>query len=626
MNRTIKLLLSVIVMLVVISSVHAQGVKRIQPQWWFGGALGANFNFYSSDIKHFNSNLSVPFSFTSGSGTGLFFSPLLEYRPDPVWGGMLFFGFDGRGGSFSDIKQFDTTHSLSTSMNYLTFEPSVRYSPFEYPLYFFAGPRLGFNVAKSFSYEKKPAAKTEGDFDNVRGTTIGVQIGAGYEFPLTNPEKEWQIIASPFLALHFGQGPRSAESWALTTIRAGVAVKFGNTKEIKTKVEREIQFSIRAPKIIPKERKVQETFPLRNYIFFDHGSAVIPNRYIRLTTEQAESFKEEQLLQPEPKDLTGRSRRQMTVYHQTLNIIGDRLRKYSDAAITLIGSSEQGAENGEELAVAVKTYLTRIFGIDEERIRTKGSSKPPIPSVVAGATRELELLVPEDRRVEISTASVELLEPVQIVSLQEDPLDSDVLFTVNNAEDYFASWSVICKDENGKETRFGPYNSRQERIPGKIILGAKMKAQYKVELEGETSDGQIVKKEDSMKLIRSDEPEDAPGFRFSILFEFDQSRTVATYERFLTQSVVPLIPEGSSVIIHGHTDIVGEESHNLKLSQNRSQETMNIIENALAKGGKKRVKFDTYGFGEDVRRAPFNNELPEERFYNRTVIIDIVPE
>jgi hypothetical protein len=27
-----------------------------------------------------------------------------------------------------------------------------------------------------------------------------------------------------------------------------------------------------------------------------------------------------------------------------------------------------------------------------------------------------------------------------------------------------------------------------------------------------------------------------------------------------------------------------------------------------------------------VRRAPFDNRLPEERFYNRTVIIDILPE
>ena len=31
------------------------------------------------------------------------------------------------------------------------------------------------------------------------------------------------------------------------------------------------------------------------------------------------------------------------------------------------------------------------------------------------------------------------------------------------------------------------------------------------------------------------------------------------------------------------------------------------------------------GFGDDADFAPFENKFPEERFYNRTVIIDIVP-
>ncbi|MBI4810706.1 MAG: outer membrane beta-barrel protein [Ignavibacteriales bacterium] len=604
----------------------SQDIKRIQPEWWFGGALGINFNFHSSNFNTLNSTAPLPVSFTDGSGICLYFAPMIEYRPHPVWGGMFAFGFDGRRGTFDDVRDTSTTYLLSTSMNYLSLEPSVRISPFEFPLYFFAGPRLSFNVAKSFTLKRTSQPDTEGDFINTRGTTIGGQIGAGYEFALTNPEKEWQINASPFLSLNFGQGPRSDVDWSLTTLRAGIAVKFGNTTEIISKVMREVQFSIRAPRIIPMERKVQETFPMRNYIFFDQGTDEIPDRYVSLMPEQASAFKEEQLLQPQPKDLTGRSRRQMMVYHNALNILGDRMRRYPNTNVTLIGSSEKGTAESEELAMTVKRYLMHRFFIEEERIVTKGNVKPPIPSVLPGATRELDLVVPEDRRVEISSSSPELLEPVQIISLQEDPLDSDVLFNVQNADEYFASWFVILTDENGKVTRFGPYTSRQERIPGKIILGEKMKGQYKVELEGQTSDGQIVKKEDSMKLIRSDEPEEAPGFRFSILFEFDQSKTVATYERFLTQTVVPLIPDGGSVIIHGHTDIVGEESHNLRLSQDRAHETMNVIEQALMKSGKTRVKFDTYGFGEDVRRAPFNNELPEERFYNRTVIIDIVPE
>ena len=622
------LIRSILTLLIFFASTTGWGqeIKRIQPVWWFGGALGGNINVYSSDFKNLNSSISVPSAFTKGSGLGIFVSPLVEYKPDPVWGGQLFLGFDGRGGSFSDTRGNDTSNSLSSSMNYITLEPSICCTPFEYPLYFFAGPRIGFNVAKSFTLNQTPGGEKKGDFDNVRGTAIGAQIGAGYEFSLTKFDADWQVIASPFLSVHFGQGPRSEESWGITTVRAGLAIKFGNSLDIKTKVEKEVQFTIRAPRIIPRERKVEETFPLRNYVFFDKNSEEIPSRYVRLTYESAQMFKEEQLLEPQPKDLTGRSRRQLTVYHNILNILGDRLRKYTRSSVTLIGSSEYGESAGKELAESVKRYLMVVFGIDGERITTRGSAKPAIPSVQPGATRELDLVIPEDRRVEITSSSSELLEPVKIISLQEDPMDSDVLFSVSSSDDYFASWSLILTDETGKVKHLGPYASRQERIPGKLILGDKMKQTYKVVFEGSTSDGNIIRKEDTMRLIMSDEPEEAPGFRFSILFEFDQSKTVATYKRFLTQTVAPMIADGSSIIIHGHTDIIGEESHNLALSRARANETMAVIDKALQKLGKRNISYDTYGFGEDIRRAPFDNNLPEERFYNRTVIIDIVPE
>lgn len=38
------------------------------------------------------------------------------------------------------------------------------------------------------------------------------------------------------------------------------------------------------------------------------------------------------------------------------------------------------------------------------------------------------------------------------------------------------------------------------------------------------------------------------------------------------------------------------------------------------------VKFEVYGFGGDQKVNPFENKFPEERFYNRTVIIDIIPQ
>ena len=113
--------------------------------------------------------------------------------------------------------------------------------------------------------------------------------------------------------------------------------------------------------------------------------------------------------------------------------------------------------------------------------------------------------------------------------------------------------------------------------------------------------------------------------RYSILFDFDRSKSIDSYEKFLTEIVTPLIPANSTVIIQGHTDIIGEEAHNQALSLERATGTQTILQRALTARGVKGVKFDTNGFGEDVNDAPFDNNFPEERFYNRSVIIDIIP-
>lgn len=607
----------------------AQKAKDLTRKWWFGGSLGLNLNSHSADIRQMNSTVSSPVPFTDGSGTGLFLGPMVEYRHDPVWGAMVALAFDGRGGSFDDVSDAATgTGTLSTSMNYISLEPSVRVAPFPSDVFLFAGPRLAFNVAKSFEYGLAGGAPVTGDFSGTRGAVISGQVGVGMDFVISGQGASTQVLLAPFFAVHFGQGPRTEETWGLTTFRAGVSVKFagmGGSSSDRAEGGEGV-FTVRAPRIIPAERRVQETFPTRNYVFFEPGSTAIPARYVTLSAADAAAFHEDHLLEAQPKDLTGRSRRQMTVYHNVLNVVGDRMRRFREATVDLSGSSESGAAEGKEMAESVKKYLVDAFGIEAGRIRTKGSEKPSVPSAQRGATRELELVRPEDRRVEITSSASGLLDPVQIISLQEDPLDSDVLVTVPGAAGTYASWSIEATGDDGKTQRFGPYTREQERIPGRAILGDRLQGQYTLAMVGETKDGQTVRREEKVRLARSDEADENTGWRFSILFEFDQSKTVATYNRFLTNEVAPLVPAGGSVIIHGHTDVVGEESYNLRLSRERATETMEVLQAALAKAGKKNVRFDTYGFGEDARRAPFENTLPEERFYNRTVIIDIVPE
>jgi len=143
---------------------------------------------------------------------------------------------------------------------------------------------------------------------------------------------------------------------------------------------------------------------------------------------------------------------------------------------------------------------------------------------------------------------------------------------------------------------------------------------------GKTKSGQTVKKEATTHLVLWTPTKDEEVMRFSIIYEFNRSKAVSMYEKYLTDVVTPKIPQGGTVIIHGHTDIIGGEDYNQNLSLARANDVRSIIENSLSKAGRSDVKFEVYGFGEDEKQSPFDNKFPEERFYNRTVILDIVPQ
>ena len=369
-------------------------------------------------------------------------------------------------------------------------------------------------------------------------------------------------------------------------------------------------------------------------MFFEEGSAEIPDRYEKLTKEEAASFKEEQLQEVRPKSFVGRSGRQMTVYYNILNIVGDRMKRNPGTAITLSGASEKGPAHGKEMAEAIKKYFVDIFGIEGSRITTEGRDKPKLPSELPGATRELALLRAGDSRVDIESSSPEMtvqvgrvpmLRPVQIVTVVEDPLDSHVLFNVVGAKEALSSWSLEITDAQGKVQRFGPSTRERENVPGNTILGGRASGDYKVVMLGQSKSGKFVRKESSVHLVRRDEPL-KEAVRFSILFDFDQSKTIASYEKFLTDVVTPLIPNNGLVIVHGYSDIIGEDAYNDNLSEERVQDARTIIERAASNSGKRGIMYETFGFGEDVQYAPFDNFFPEGRFYNRTVIIDIVPD
>jgi outer membrane protein OmpA-like peptidoglycan-associated protein len=622
----------IFMMVVSFSNVKAQN-------WMFGVTGAGNLNYFTGTTQRLDQSYFVPTAFHKGTGIRPFGALLLEYNPGKIFGGMLNVGYDGRGTKFDDvIAPCNCPATLKTNLSYITVEPSLRINAGKSNFYFFVGPRIAFNLDKQYKYTQLKQDDRTGDFNAIDKSIFSGQGGLGYDYLISAPESKTAVMLSPFISYHpyFGQEPRTIESMSLSTVRAGISLKFGKARAAKILTndaivpDREVQFGVRAPKLISKDLNVSETLPLLNYVFFDKGVNTIPDRYIKLSKTDAANFKEEQLQTAQTTTSNGRSSRQLNVYYNILNIIGDRMRSNPGSSIDLSGASSNGAEEGKLFAEEIKQYLVSMFDINGSRISTQGRVKPLIPSEQPGAKKELVLLQEGDRRVDITSSSPELalevgggmMKPVNIQTKITDPLDSHLIFNVDGASDLLKSYTIDVTDSRGGMQHYGPYYSDKESVSGNTILGSNQEGDYTVTMNGTTKAGKSVKKEAKVHLIRQDNATQK-GYRYSILFNFDKTETIASYEKFLTDVVSPLINDGSTVIIHGHTDIIGSDEYNHTLSHNRALEAQKILERALNNSGKKNVNFETYGFGEELDKAPFENTLPEERFYNRTVIIDI---
>jgi len=634
------------------SVVRAQAPADNWARWWYGPYLGVNVNLFSGqlhDLSGNDVNVANPTGFDGGSGLGLGFGGLLEYNSGELLGGNVFLGYDSRHVNF-DVKNERrdsltrrANEDLSTGLAYVTIEPNLRVNLANRFFHLLVGPSFAINIANGYDYSFVDTASVgvtrSSDLASVRSFVIGGQLGVGYDIPIKGPNASPQILVTPFAEFRFGQGlldppSGSRDDFGINTIRVGAQLKFGTptVPPIITGDDEHVSgFSVRAPNVVTSSRRLQETFPLRNYVFFDAGSTVLPERYRQLTKSDASAFREDQMVRSTVQTggsdpLMGRSRRQMEVYYNVLNIFADRMRRSPSARITLSGSANGDAEAGTKMAQNTKDYLVTTFGIDANRIAVEGKGMPTHRSGTGSSLGEdKKLLEAENYRVEISGQPQDLFQPLSIVSMQDEPIDNDIVLSVPD-DDKIASWRAEITEQGEMPKIFGPFTNRSiARIDSKSLLGTKTEARYTAKAMILWKDGkETTTDEEDFRLVRSDDDEEESGTRYSILFEFDESKTVETYRDFLVKTVAPSIPDGASVIIHGHTDVSGDPDYNARLAQKRCDAAREILQTELTRLGRK-ATFDSYGFGEDERRSPFNNTLPEQRYYNRTVVIEVVP-
>jgi outer membrane protein OmpA-like peptidoglycan-associated protein len=625
--------------------------------WRFGVYGGLNGNFVGTGeqtLTEVSGNPQFAQRHTNGaqdiidgSAIGFYAGLMTEYAPLSLLGFQLRAGLDDRRVNFNDWDVANQADAIrfSARMTYVSVEPLLRLNIVSPSFHLTAGPLLSFKINSTYDF----VGRDEIDSFNIigqeipgaNGFTYGVSGGLAYDIPMNSKSSSrtrWYL--TPFAEASYMMDQREAaertdadrnDIWVTTSLRGGFQLKFGNTPAPVAVVAAVVDaptmdVSLRAPSGITEERRVTEWFPLRNYIFFNQpGDAAIPAKYTKLNATDAAAFDEKTLLNP---PVTGtstttmsRSQRQMGVYYNALNIYADRLRDNPGTTITLTGAAPTAAQ-GQTQAQSVKDYMVSTFGLDAARINVKGAVRPPHASGDRDTPNEdLDLVREENLRVEVSADNLTLLRPVEIQAVQTEPIDNDLAINVR-ANGAVQSWMVTVTG-NGFNQTYGPYSGSAQRIDAKPILGTNASGTYTATVTATMADGKTITDTETFTLGRRELPP-VTGQRYSILFEFDDSRTVQTYDQFLRAEVAPRIPTGSTIVVHGHTDRVGLEDYNLELSNRRAQEARRVLEDEL----KKLVKtatFDSYGFGETEQRAPFGNESPEGRYYNRTVLIEVIP-
>ena len=510
-----------------------------------------------------------------------------------------------------------------------------------------------------------------------------ITLGAAYEFPLT---LKGTLLVAPevFVTLPLGNLVNETQtaagtpgSWTMFALRAGASVRFSPERSTRLSIDelaglQRIQDSITAERqriqdsVIAAQRvvlkktevivkkavtatitsvkgiyentmvtenptiNVEEFLASRsryilNNVFFGQGSADISVRYRRIRPDDRGQFRLERLA-----DLGV-----LQIYYHVLNIIGKRMNTNPKATITLVGYADGLTEkNDKSLAELrtdqVRTYLEETWKIAPSRIKTKvGTSRTP-----TGADGDDILEADEQRRVEILSDTPAILEEMRFdyILREINPAKIRIEF------DIFAGSTLKQWGLEGTQiiTSGGSTDDKQMFLQGGgapaptsfewDILASRNQPESREpiavritasDVNNVVADPPIV--EIPVKLVSVEEKQQKNAHDERVdsytLFSFAYGTNTPLSGNAEAQRVVEQIKQtlkpGARVIIVGYTDSRGNPNVNQALSTQRAQSVANAIGFADAQ---------TKGVGATTLN---DNRLPEGRFYNRFVQVDV---
>jgi len=376
--------------------------------------------------------------------------------------------------------------------------------------------------------------------------------------------------------------------------------------------------------LVMEEVQTWDLYPLLNYVFFDLGSSVLPPRYILFKSpEEAKNFTD--------TTIAGGT---LNKYYHVLNIYGYRLNKFPDAKIEIVGTTdgttpeEKRANLSKERAEFVYNYFKNIWNISPDRMKLTFRDKPLVVSNLKDS-----LGIQENRRVEILCDDWNITKPVFDKDPTTFPQPEEMKFVIKNGIDdaIIAKRRIEIKRGNEKwmtlnnigltdpnytwdwTNEDGKYPKDEVPYTAQLIVTTKSGA------ECSSDPITIPVKQISTLEKKTSVVGDSTLERYNlILFPFNSAEAGETNNRIMREYVYDRVKPTSVAEVVGHTDVVGLFDHNLKLSERRAE---TVRQGIIKATGGRYATLNSKGVGEDD--PLYTNDLPEGRFYNRTVQVVI---
>jgi outer membrane protein OmpA-like peptidoglycan-associated protein len=389
--------------------------------------------------------------------------------------------------------------------------------------------------------------------------------------------------------------------------------------------------------LVMEERATIQLYPLLPYVFFDLSSSTLPGRYKQITSGQTADFNDERI----PGGTLDK-------YYHVMNIYGYRLRKYPNVNVEVVGcldetNEDKGSDLSKRRAQIVYDYLKNVWGISESRMKLSHRGWPEVRS-----NPKDSFGIVENRRTEFrfSGGTADDLWEVQRPILDNDPTvspDPDrMTWTMANGidENIVASrrieilrnaqpWNTLTAvGTTDASTQWDWQNTDLEYPKEKGAEGAAEVGlnPFKAVLVVTSKNGQECKsdtvtvpvKRVSSKTMGTERGAEKTLEKYNlILFKFDSPEAGELNERIMSTWVFPRVKKSSDIRIEGHTDVVGLDTRNKKLSEDRARTAENFIKKRTSSFS----SLQSRGTGEE--EPLYSNELPEGRFFNRTVQVII---